>query len=46
MLYEVITSLVAFGVWIIFTIGRINICQAGFALIGGYTTAIMLSHFV
>ncbi len=38
-------SLVAFGVWIIFTIGRINICQAGFALIGGYTTAIMLSHY-
>lgn len=38
-------SLVAFGVWITFTIGRINICQAGFALIGGYTTAIALSHF-
>lgn len=36
-------SLIAFGVWITFTIGRINICQAGFALIGGYTTAILLS---
>jgi branched-chain amino acid transport system permease protein len=37
-------SLIAFGVWITFTIGRINICQAGFALIGGYTTAILLSR--
>lgn len=38
-------SLVALGVWITFSIGRINICQAGFALIGGYTTAILLSRF-
>ncbi len=38
-------SLVAFGVWLTFTIGRINICQAGFALIGGYTTAILLSRY-
>ncbi|HZN85853.1 MAG TPA: branched-chain amino acid ABC transporter permease [Burkholderiales bacterium] len=37
-------SVVAFGVWLTFTIGRINICQAGFALIGGYTTAIVLSR--
>lgn len=36
-------SVIAFGVWITFTIGRINICQAGFALIGGYATAIALS---
>lgn len=38
-------SLIAFGVWITFTIGRINICQAGFALIGGYATAIALSRW-
>jgi branched-chain amino acid transport system permease protein len=38
-------SVVAFGVWITFSIGRINICQAGFALIGGYTTAILLSRY-
>lgn len=38
-------SLIAFGVWITFTIGRINICQAGFALVGGYATAIALSRF-
>lgn len=38
-------SLIAFGVWLTFTIGRINICQAGFALIGGYTTAIVLGRY-
>ncbi len=38
-------SVVAFGVWLTFTIGRTNICQAGFALIGGYTTAILLSRY-
>jgi len=38
-------SLVAFGVWLTFTIGRINICQAGFALIGAYTTAIAMTRF-
>ena len=38
-------SLVAFGVWLTFTIGRINICQAGFALIGAYTTAIAMSRW-
>ena len=37
-------SLIAFGVWLTFTIGRINICQAGFALIGGYVTAILLTR--
>ncbi|HUN92598.1 MAG TPA: branched-chain amino acid ABC transporter permease [Burkholderiaceae bacterium] len=38
-------SLVAAGVWITFTIGRINICQAGFALIGAYTTAILMARY-
>ena len=38
-------SLIAFGVWLTFTIGRINICQAGFALIGGYATGILLSRY-
>lgn len=37
-------SLITLGVWLTFTIGRINICQAGFALIGGYTTGILLSR--
>jgi branched-chain amino acid transport system permease protein len=35
-------SLISLGVWITFCIGRINICQAGFALIGAYTTALLL----
>ena len=38
-------SVIGLGVWLTFTIGRINICQAGFALIGGYATAIFLSRF-
>ncbi|WP_051229330.1 branched-chain amino acid ABC transporter permease [Paludibacterium yongneupense] len=38
-------SLIALGVWLTFTIGRTNICQAGFALIGGYATAIFLAHY-
>lgn len=38
-------SLIALGVWLTFTIGRINICQAGFALIGGYATGILLSRY-
>ena len=38
-------SVIAFGVWLTFTIGRINICQAGFALIGAYTTAIAMSRY-
>ena len=38
-------TLIAFGVWLTFTIGRINICQAGFALIGGYATAIVMTRF-
>lgn len=34
-------SFVSLGVWLTFAIGRINIGQAGFAMIGGYTTAIL-----
>jgi branched-chain amino acid transport system permease protein len=37
-------ALVSLGVGITFRIGRINICQAGFALIGAYATAIGLSR--
>ena len=36
-------ALISLGVGITFRIGRINICQAGFALIGAYVTAIGLS---
>lgn len=37
-------SVIALGVWITFSIGRINIGQAAFALVGGYTTAIAMSR--
>ena len=36
-----VLSLISLGVWLTFTIGRINIGQGAFALIGGYTTAIL-----
>lgn len=35
-------SFISLGVWLTFAIGRINIGQAGFAMIGGYTTAILM----
>ncbi len=36
-----ILSVISLGVWLTFAIGRINISQGAFALIGGYTTAIL-----
>lgn len=33
------------GVWITFAIGRINIGQAAYALIGGYTSAILVTTY-
>lgn len=35
-------SFISLGVWLTFAIGRINIGQAGFAMIGGYTSAILM----
>ena len=37
-------AVIASGVWLTFAIGRVNICQAGFALIGAYASAILLSR--
>jgi branched-chain amino acid transport system permease protein len=37
-------SFISFGVWLTFAIGRINLAQAGFALIGAYVTAISVAH--
>jgi len=34
-------SVISLGVWVTFAIGRSNISQGAFALIGGYTTAIL-----
>ncbi len=36
---------ISLGVWLTFLIGRINIGQAAFVGIGGYTTAIFLTKF-
>ena len=36
-------SFISMGVWLTFVIGRINLAQAGFALIGSYTTGILMS---
>lgn len=40
-----VLSLISLGVWVTFTIGRINISQGAFAMIGGYTTAILSTRY-
>jgi branched-chain amino acid transport system permease protein len=40
-----ILSLAGLGVWVTFSIGRINIAQGAFAMIGGYTTAILSTRY-
>src|SRR5919109_5052000 len=40
-----ILSLASLGVWVTFSIGRINIAQGAFAMIGGYTTAILSTRY-
>ena len=38
-------SIASAGVWITFYIGRINIGQAAYALIGGYVSAILVATY-
>ncbi|PIE54536.1 MAG: branched-chain amino acid ABC transporter permease [Dethiosulfovibrio peptidovorans] len=38
-----VLSLISGGVWLIFYIGRINIGQGAFALVGGYTAAVLIT---
>jgi len=38
-------SFISLGVWLTFAIGRINISQGAYALIGGYTTAILSTRY-
>ncbi|MDR1379727.1 MAG: branched-chain amino acid ABC transporter permease [Synergistaceae bacterium] len=38
-----VLSLISAGVWLMFYIGRINMGQGGFALLGGYVSAVMIS---
>ncbi|MDX6750437.1 branched-chain amino acid ABC transporter permease [Geminicoccaceae bacterium 1502E] len=40
-----ILSFASLGVWVTFAIGRINIAQGAFAMIGGYTTAILSTRY-
>lgn len=40
-----ILSFASLGVWVTFSIGRINIAQGAFAMIGGYTAAILSTRY-
>lgn len=40
-----VLSFISLGVWLTFAIGRINIGQAAFALVGGYTTAVLMTKY-
>jgi branched-chain amino acid transport system permease protein len=40
-----VLGLLSLGVWLTFAIGRINIAQGAFALVGGYTMAILCTRF-
>jgi branched-chain amino acid transport system permease protein len=40
-----VLSVISLGVWVTFAIGRSNISQGAFALIGGYTTAILSTRY-
>jgi branched-chain amino acid transport system permease protein len=39
-----VLSFASLGVWVTFAIGRINIAQGAFAMIGGYTTALLATR--
>ncbi|WP_448955361.1 branched-chain amino acid ABC transporter permease [Labrys neptuniae] len=38
-------SIISAGVWITFTIGRINIGQGAYALMGGYVSAVLITKY-
>jgi len=40
-----VLGLLSLGVWLTFAIGRINIAQGAFALLGGYTMAVLCTRF-
>jgi branched-chain amino acid transport system permease protein len=40
-----VLSFASLGVWVTFSIGRVNIAQGAFAMIGGYTTAILSTRY-
>src|SRR5215475_12573129 len=40
-----VLGVISLGVWVTFAIGRINLGQGAFALIGGYTVAILSTRY-
>src|SRR5262245_50255457 len=40
-----VLSFISLGVWITFSIGRMNLAQGAFALVGGYVTAILATRY-
>ena len=40
-----ILSFISLGVWITFSIGRMNLAQGAFALVGGYASAILATRY-
>src|SRR6201984_495674 len=40
-----VLSFISLGVWITFSIGRMNLAQGAFALVGGYTSAILATRY-
>src|SRR5262245_65418830 len=40
-----IAAVISSGVWLTFAIGRINIAQGAFCMVGGYVTAILSTRY-
>ena len=40
-----VLSFISLGVWITFSIGRMNLAQGAFALVGGYVTAVLATRY-
>src|SRR6476646_10280467 len=40
-----VLSFISLGVWITFSIGRMNLAQGAFALVGGYASAILATRY-
>jgi len=40
-----VLSFISLGVWVTFSIGRMNLAQGAFALVGGYVTAILATRY-
>ncbi len=45
LINSALLSVASLGVWVTFSIGRINISQGAFCMIGGYVTAILMKDY-